>query len=89
MTDESSEMGLPYKIITIQQVEPPPGMEGFNWHSYVIAFKGGDSIHGCRQGSLKVATGAVEEIVAQLNERHVGKKGRVHLVPTKKRVPKT
>ncbi len=29
-------------------------------------------------------TRAVEEIVAQLNERHLGKQGRVHLVLKKK-----
>jgi hypothetical protein len=34
-------------------------------------------------------TGAVEEIVAQLNGRHKGKHGRVHLVPTPKKIPKS
>ncbi len=28
---------------------------------------------------------AVEEIVAQLNERHLGKPGRVNLIPTPKK----
>jgi hypothetical protein len=39
------------------------------------------------QGNLTVVTGEVEEIVAQLNERHRGKHGRVHLVPTPKKTP--
>jgi len=36
----------------------------------VIAFEGTKTIHGCRQGGVKAVTTAVEEIVAQLNERH-------------------
>jgi len=87
MTDESSALGQPYEIVSVQRAEPPPGAEGPNWYSYVIAFEGTDNIHGCRQGGLKAVTKAVEEIVAQLNERHVGqfsKPRRVHLVLKKK-----
>jgi hypothetical protein len=53
----------------------------------VIAFKGTNTIDGCRQGGLKAVTREVEEIVAQLNERHLGhlsKPSRVHLVLKKK-----
>jgi hypothetical protein len=87
MTDESSALGQPYEIVSVQRAEPPPGAEGPNWYSYVIAFEGTDNIHGCRQGGLKTVTKAVAEIVAQLNERHVGqfsKPRRVHLVLKKK-----
>jgi len=87
--DDSSEMRHSYEIVSVRLVEPPPGMEGSNWHRYVIAFEGSNSIHGYRQGNLKVVTGAVEEVVAQLNERHAGKRGRVHLVPTTKKIPKS
>ncbi len=59
-----------YEIVSIRRAEPPPGAEGSNWHRYVIAFNGTNIIHGCRQGSTKAVTRAVEEIVAQLNERH-------------------
>jgi len=87
MTDESSALGQPYEIVSVQRAEPPPGAEGPYWYSYVIAFEGTDNIHGCRQGGLKAVTKAVEEIVAQLNERHVGqfsKPRRVQLVLKKK-----
>ena len=87
MTDESSAMGQPYEIISVQRAEPPPGAEGPFWYRYVIAFEGTNNIHGCRQGGLKAVTKAVEEIVAQLNERHVGqfsKPRRVQLVLKKK-----
>ena len=69
-------MGQYYEIVSIQRAEPPPGAGGSNWHRYVIAFEGTDTIHGCRQGSLKAVTSAVEEIIVQLNERHSKKRGR-------------
>ena len=84
MTDESSALGQPYEIVSVQRAEPPPGAEGPNWYSYVIAFEGTNNIHGCRQGGLKAVTRAVEEIVAQLNERHLSKPRRVQLVLKKK-----
>ena len=87
MTDESSAMEQPYEIVSVQRAEPPPGGKGPNWYRYVIAFEGTNSIHGCRQGGLKAVTRAVEEIVAQLNERHLGhlsKPRRVQLVLEKK-----
>ncbi len=65
-----------YEIVSIQRAEPPPGAEGSNWHDYVIAFEGTKTVHGCRQGSLRDVTSAVEEIVDQLNERHWKKRDR-------------
>ncbi len=77
-------MGQPYEIVSLRRANPPPGAEGSNWHRYVIAFEGRNSIRGYRQGNLKAVTRAVEEIFAQLNERHLGKPGRVHLALKKK-----
>ena len=65
-------MAQPYEIVSIRRAKPPPGVEGSNWYRYVIAFEGSDTIHGYRQGQLRAVTRAVEEIVAQLNERHLG-----------------
>ena len=87
MTDKSSEMGQSYEVVSVRRAEPPPGTEGSNWHRYVISFGGSNSINGYRRGNLRVVTGAVEENVALLNERHSGKHGRVHLVPTPKKIP--
>ncbi len=87
MTDESSAMAQPYQIVSVRRAEPPPGGEGPYWYRYVIAFEGTNTIDGCRQGGLKAVTREVEEIVAQLNERHLGhlsKPSRVHLVLKKK-----
>ncbi len=83
-------MTQPYQIVSVRRAEPPPDAEGSYWYRYVIAFEGANTIHGCRQGGLKAVTRAVEEIVAQLNERHrvpryaVGKPIRVHPVQKKK-----
>ena len=87
MTDESSAMAQAYEIVSVRRAEPPPGGKGSNWYRYVIAFEGTNTVHGCRQGGLKAVTREVEEIVAQLNERHLGhlsKPSRVDLVLKKK-----
>ncbi len=77
-------MEQPYEIVSVRRAEPPPGGKGSYWYRYVIAFEGRNSIHGYRQGGLKAVTRAVEEIVAQLNERRLSKTSRGHLVLKKK-----
>ncbi len=84
MTDESLAVEQPYEIVSVRRAKAPPGGKGSSWYRYVIAFDGTNTIHGCRQGGLKAVTRAVEEIVVQLNERHLSKTGRVHLDLTKK-----
>ncbi len=85
MTDESTAPAQPNQIESVQREETPPGTKGSNSYRYVIAFEGTNTVHGCRQGGLKAVTRAVEEIVAQMNQRHSGKRGRVNLVPTPKK----
>ncbi len=70
MTGEFLALEQPYEIVSVRRAKPPPGVEGSNWHQYVIAFEGRNTIHGYIQGNLKAVTRAVEEIVAQLNEKH-------------------
>ncbi len=84
MTDESIALGQYYEIVSIRQTEPPPDGKGSNWYRYVIAFEGSDSITGYRQGNLKAVTSGLIEMIAQLNERHWKKRGRVDLVPAPK-----
>ena len=69
-------MAQPYEIVSVRRAEPPPSGKGSNWYRYVIAFEGTNTIHGYRQGGIKAVTSAVEEIVAQLNERHLGHRGK-------------
>ena len=62
-----------YEIESVQRTDPPPGAEGSAWYRYVIT-QGTNTIRGYRQGNLKSVTGAVRELVAQLNERRMGKR---------------
>lgn len=73
----------PYQIKSIDACEPPKGAEGANWFHYVIT-QGENTINGYRQGNLNSVIRAVEENVQLLNERQIGKRGRVQLVPTQK-----
>ena len=79
MHDESTPMAQPYEIVSVQKAQPPHGVEGTDWHRYIIV-QGTNTIQGYRQGNLGAVTRAVKEIVAQLNERRIGKRGRVNLV---------
>ena len=84
MTEETTGKGQPYKIVSIERSEAPSGTEGTDWYAYVIA-QGEHTINGYRRGKLKAVTEAVEEVIAQLNERRFGNRGRVNLVPTPKK----
>jgi hypothetical protein len=85
MPDQFSLMDDAFHIVSVRPANAPPDTQGSDWHCYVIA-QGTNTIRGFRQGNLAMVTGAVEEIVTQLNDRRVGKRGRVHLVmPTWKK----
>lgn len=73
MTEELIEEA--YQIDSVTPAEPPEGMEGDDWHCYII-MQGTNSIRGYRQGKRRAVMTAVEEIVEQLNERRFGKRGR-------------
>ena len=85
MIDNSSTTGSHYEIVSIRRTEAPQGMEGSNWYKYVVSFEGNTNLQGYQQGSLSAVTTSVEEFVAQLNERHMGKRGRVNLAPSPKK----
>ncbi len=78
-------MKQPYEIVSVRRAKPPPGGEGSNWYHYVIAIEGTNTIQGYLQGNLKAVTRTMEEIVAQLNGRQLGKPRRVNRVPTPKK----
>ena len=71
----------PYRVQSIVPAKPPIGAEGNNWFHYVIV-QGDNLINGYRQGSLESVTHEIEENVELLNERRLGKRGRVQLVAT-------
>ena len=67
-----------YAIVSVEPADPPQDSDGTGWHCYIIE-QGENTIRGYRQGNLKAVTRSVEEIVERLNERRLGKRGRVHL----------
>ena len=76
----------PFSIGEIESTEPPAEGAGKYWCKYTIV-QGTNTITGYRQGGVKAVRIAVGEIVADMNQRRMGKRGRVHLTPSGK--PKT
>ena len=70
-----------YVIVSVESTVPPEHLAGTGWHRYVIA-QGRNTIRGYQQGSMDAVRLAVEEIVARLNERRLGKRGQVYLDTT-------
>lgn len=68
----------PFRIVEFARAEPPAGQGKTEWYRYVIS-QGRDPMAGLRQGTRESVTAAVEEIVLRMNERRMGKFGRVHL----------
>lgn len=71
-----------FHVTSVRPMDPPTDAETSEWHSYVIT-QGDNVIQGYREGSLKTVTQAAEVIVAQLNERRMGKRARAQLVIAK------
>jgi len=66
-----------YEVVSVKSAVPPEHMVGTGWHCYVIG-QGTNTIRGYQQGSLEIVRQSVEEIVTRLNERRLGKRGRVY-----------
>jgi len=80
-----NELDLPFEIVSVRSVKPPPDTDGTGWCKYEISQGGENVIRGFRQGDPTTVTGALKQIVEQMNERRMGKRGRVNLVPTPKK----
>jgi hypothetical protein len=73
----------PCKIISVTKSDGPQGNNKKDWYRYVIS-QGNDPIVGFRRGTRESVVAAAEEVVFCLNERLVGKPGRVHVKLSKK-----
>jgi hypothetical protein len=78
-----SEEAPPFSIGEIESMVPPVEGAGKYWCRYTIV-QGSNTINGMRQGGVKAVKKAVGEIVADMNQRRMGKRGRVHLTPPSK-----
>jgi len=68
----------PFRIIEFARADPPNGQPDTEWYRYVIS-QGRAAMAGMRQGSRESVIAAVEDIVNRMNERRLGRSGRVHL----------
>lgn len=73
-----------YQLDQIEKARAPHGGDGKDWFRYTIT-QGQNTITGYKQGSQRAVTKAIKQIVVDLNERRGGKKGRVHLTPSRKK----
>lgn len=73
----------PFAVGNIESIEPPVEGTGKFWCRYTIV-QGSNTITGYRQGGVKAVKKAVGEIVADMNQRRMGKRGRVHLTSSAK-----
>jgi len=73
-----------YQLDDIEKAKAPNGGDGKDWFRYTIT-QGRNRITGYKQGSQRAVTKAIKQIVLDLNERRGGKKGRVHLTPSRKK----
>ena len=78
-----NEEAPPFSIGIIEAMVPPVEGAGKYWCRYTIV-QGSNTINGQRQGGVKAVKEAVGEIVADMNQRRMGKRGRVHLTPPSK-----
>ena len=60
---------LRYSLISVEKTSAPEGMNGDNWHRYVVGQRGSARIEGKKAGTLKSVTEHVEAFVEDLNSR--------------------
>ncbi len=75
---DDTNKGEPFALHAVDQADAPVEGETGTWHRYTIT-QGDNVITGYRKGSKTAVTRAVKLIIADLNERRCGRRGRVHL----------
>lgn len=68
----------PFKVVEVCKTEAPDGDSKGNWYRYVIS-QGSEPLIGVRKGSKKSVVEAANRVVMCMNQRRLGKMGRVHL----------
>lgn len=57
-----------YTVISVEKTDSPEGLEGDNWHRYILGC-GDSTIEGLKPGSLHDVTEHAENVAKDLNER--------------------
>mgnify|MGYP001819373424 CR=1 FL=1 len=76
------ELSEPYELGSVDKTDAPTEGDNSQWCRYTIT-QGSNTITGYRKGSRTAVTKAAKVIVADLNERRTGRRGRVHLTSSK------
>ncbi len=84
--NEASDAGKgdPFELSDVDQIDPPVDGDTGKWCKYTIT-QGHNVITGYRKGSRTAVTKAAKAIVADLNERRFGRRGKVHLTSSASR----
>ena len=77
-----TNLGEPYQLETVEKTDAPAEGDTGQGCRYTI-IQGQNKITGYKKGSRTAVTKAAKVIVADLNERRSGKRGRVHLSSSK------
>ena len=85
-TKEELHIKEPYRVASVEKIDPPEGMPGNNWHRYVIE-RGKSTIDGIKPGTLKAVTEHAETVANDLNER--AHKGGSYFAPSNRQNKKT
>lgn len=81
-TTDAPELGEPYELESVDKTDAPMEGDSGQWCRYTIT-QGANTITGYKKGSRTAVTKAAKVIVADLNERRTGRRGRVHLTSSK------
>jgi len=84
---EAPNLGQPYQLQEVEKTKAPSEGDTGQWCRYTIV-QGDNTITGYKKGSRTAVTKAAKVIVADLNERRSGKRGRVHLSSSKSNAAK-
>lgn len=72
-----------YQVVSVEKTDPPEGMDGNNWHSYVIE-RGSSVVTGKKPGSLKTVTAHAHQVADDLNARTGSKAGSLYAARRRK-----
>jgi hypothetical protein len=81
-TVAAPELDEPYELCSVDKADAPLEGDDGQWCRYTIT-QGKNQITGYKKGSRTAVTKAAKVIVADLNERRTGRRGRVHLTSSK------
>ena len=72
-----------YHVVSVTKIDPPEGMDGKTWHSYIIE-RGNSVVTGKKPGSLKTVAAHAKQVADDLNARTGVNSGSLYAARRKK-----